>query len=367
MKGKDSAEDADLPRFISAHEVAERAGVSRSAVSRTFTHGASVSDATREKVLRAAAELGYQVNDLARGLLANRSQLVGMIASDPETPFRSLQISSLSRLLMESGRVPVLITTDQSEIGQSSHATLLRYRAQATIVLSGMPSKAFIDLAQRNGQPLIAVGRSEVGPDHVRLNNVLAAETAVHIFAARGMRRIGLITSAIGSPNLVEREEAYIRKASELGLEVRVGRAERTDYEGGSFAASLLLSPDRAMEGVFCVNDLMALGLMDYARTMLGLSIPADLSVIGFDDIPQARWGAYRLTTFQQSAERQAREILRILEERLKDPSAKPISVELDLPLVMRDTVRAIAPKVSAPLPPNSSPTIVEQDIPDHD
>ncbi len=342
---RDKHEPEASPRYISAHEVAERAGVSRSAVSRTFTHGASVSNATREKVMRAAEELGYQVNDLARGLLANRSQLVGMIASDPETPFRSMQIANLSRLLVESGRVPVLITTDKSETGQVSHATLLRYRAQATIVLSGMPSKAFIDLAQRNGQPLIAVGRSEEGPDHIRVNNALAAETAVQIFAARGMRRIGLVTSAVGSPNLVEREAAYVQAAGKAGLEVFVERAERTDYQGGTLAASLLLAPTRGIEGVFCVNDLMALGVMDYARNMLGLSIPAELSVIGFDDIPEASWGAYRLTTFQQSAERQAREILRILDQRLENPAAPPIVVELDLPLITRDTVRTINPK----------------------
>lgn len=344
MRDKNPNDEPELPRYISAHEVAERAGVSRSAVSRTFTHGASVSSATREKVMRAAEELGYQVNDLARGLLANRSQLVGMIASDPETPFRSLQISTLARLLIESGRVPVLITTDRSETGQASHATLLRYRAQATIVLSGMPSKAFIDLAQRNGQPLIAVGRSEEGPDHIRVNNALAAATAVQIFAARGMRRIGLVTSGVRSPNLVEREQAYAQAAAQAGLEVFVERAERTDYEGGTLAASLLLSPARGIEGVFCVNDLMALGLMDYARNMLGLSIPADLSVIGFDDIPEASWGAYRLTTFQQSAERQAREILDILDRRLASPSAPAMTVELDLPLIMRDTVQVRGP-----------------------
>lgn len=337
---RDKTETEASPRYISAHEVAERAGVSRSAVSRTFTHGASVSEATREKVLRAAEELGYQVNDLARGLLANRSQLVGMIASDPETPFRSLQISTLSRLLVESGRVPVLITTDGSAAGQASHANLLRYRAQATIVLSGMPSRAFIELAQRNGQPLIAIGRNEEGPDHIRVNNALAAATAVQVFAARGMTRIGMVTSAVGSPNLLEREQAYVEAARMAGLEVFVERAERTDYEGGSLAASLLLSPARQVEGVFCVNDLMALGLMDYARNMLGLSIPDDLSVIGFDDIPEANWGAYRLTTFQQSAEKQAREILNILDQRLANPGAPPIVTRLDVPLIMRDTVR---------------------------
>jgi len=342
MRDRNDTDGSDLPRYISAHEVAERAGVSRSAVSRTFTHGASVSEATREKVLRAAEELGYQVNDLARGLLANRSQLVGMIASDPETPFRSMQISTLSRLLVESGRVPVLITTDGTAAGQASHANLLRYRAQATIVLSGMPSRAFIELAQRNGQPLIAIGRSEEGPDHIRVNNALAAATAVQVFAARGMRRVGMVTSAVGSPNLLEREQAYVQAARMAGLEVFVERAERTDYEGGSLAASLLLSPARRVEGVFCVNDLMALGLMDYARNMLGLNVPNDLSVIGFDDIPEANWGAYRLTTFQQSAEKQAREILRILDQRLANPAAPPIVTQLDVPLIMRDTVRTM-------------------------
>ncbi|MGF6175339.1 LacI family DNA-binding transcriptional regulator [Ensifer sp. 4252] len=340
-QGSDGAEEDDLPRYISAHEVAERAGVSRSAVSRTFTHGASVSKATREKVMKAAEELGYQVNDLARGLLANRSQLVGMIASDPETPFRTLQISALSRQLVERGRVPVLIPTDTSETAsQASHATLLRYRAEATIVLSGMPSKAFIELAQRNGQPLIAVGRNEEGPDHVRVNNARAAETAVQVFAARGMRRIGLVTSHVGSPNLIERERAYIQRAGELGLEIIVERADRTDYDGGYLAASSLLA--RAVEGAFCVNDLMAFGLIDYARNVLGVSVPNDLSVIGFDDVPEARWGAYRLTTFQQDADRLASEIIRVLEARLRDPGAPSIVSQLDLPLIFRNTVKPL-------------------------
>lgn len=338
--GMDSEEAFGLPRYISAHEVAERAGVSRSAVSRTFTDGASVSKATREKVMKAAEELGYQVNDLARGLLANRSQLVGMIASDPETPFRTLQISALSRQLVERGRVPVLIPTDTSEVAsQASHATLLRYRAEATIVLSGMPSKAFIELAQRNGQPLIAVGRNEEGVDHVRINNVQAAETAVRVFAARGMRRIGLVTSHVGSPNLVERERAYTQRAGELGLEVLVERAEHTDYDGGYLAASSLLA--RSTEGVFCINDLMAFGLIDYARNV-GVSIPNELSVIGFDDVPEARWGAYRLTTFQQDADRLASEIIRVLEARLSDPAAPSIVRQLDMPLIFRNSVRPI-------------------------
>lgn len=89
--------------------------MSRSAVSRTFTPGASVSPSTREKVLKAAEKLGYQVNDLARGLLANRSRIVGMIAADPDSPFRSRQIARFPVDLQHVGSVPVLIPTGHME------------------------------------------------------------------------------------------------------------------------------------------------------------------------------------------------------------------------------------------------------------
>lgn len=330
-------------RYISAHEVAQRAGVSRSAVSRAFTEGASVAPRTRQKILKAAEELGYQVNDLARGLLANRSKLIGMIASDAETPFRSLQIAALSRLLVSSGRVPVLIPTEAAEkASRASHTTLLRYRAEATVILSGMPSRAFVEAAQLNGQPIITVGRNEEGPDHIHIDNTLAARTAAQLFHARGMRHLGLITSEVGSPNLMEREHAYVRHAAELGMTVKVARAGHTDYNGGRSAASLLLSSQPVVEGVFCVNDLMAFGLMDFARTTLGLSIPAQLSVIGFDDVTQAQWGAYQLTTFRQDAGRQATEIMHVLERRLEHPSEPPITVNLELPLVVRNSLRAL-------------------------
>jgi DNA-binding LacI/PurR family transcriptional regulator len=331
------------PHFISAHMVAERAGVSRSAVSRAFTPGASIAPETRKKVLEVAAELGYQVNDLARGLLANRSRLVGLVASDLASPFRTLQVAALSRHLVERGSVPVLIPTGTGEdqVG-AAHSTLLRYRAEATIVLSGMPSSSIVELAQRNGQPLIVMGRTEHGPDHVRVNNARAAQVAVDVFLARGLTRLGLITSAVGSPNLIEREEAFLSAARRQGVEVKVQRSGYTDYDGGQTAASLLLGVEDPVEAVFCVNDLMALGLMDYARDVLSLSIPEDLSVIGFDGIPETRWGAYRLTTFRQDEEALAAEIIRVLDQRQADPKAPPIVSVLEVPLIYRGSVRPL-------------------------
>jgi len=323
--------------------VAQRAGVSRSAVSRAFTPGASIAPDTRKKVMEAAAELGYQVNDLARGLLANRSRLVGLVASDPASPFRTLQVAALSRRLVERGSVPVLIPTGPGEDQVSSaHSTLLRYRAEATIVLSGMPSSSIVELAQRNGQPLIVMGRTEHGPDHIRIDNARAAQVALEVFLTRGMTRLGFVTSAVRSPNLIEREEAFIAAARKHDVDVKVQRANYTDYDGGQAAASLLLGTKDPVDAVFCVNDLMALGLMDYARDVLNLSIPEDLSVIGFDGIPETRWGAYRLTTFHQDEEVLAAETIRVLDKRQADPKAPPIVSVLEVPLVYRGSVRPL-------------------------
>src|SRR6187551_73760 len=118
-------------RFVSAHDVALRAGVSRSAVSRAFTPGASIAPATLARVKAAADALGYQVNDLARGLLANQSRLVGLVTSDPETPFRAEMIGALSRALIERGNMPAIINVGPTaEDLANASRQLLRYRAE---------------------------------------------------------------------------------------------------------------------------------------------------------------------------------------------------------------------------------------------
>lgn len=148
-------------RFVSAEQVAQLAGVSRSAVSRTFTEGASVAPATREKVLKAAEELGYHVNDLARGVLANQSRLVGVVATKPEIGFRAHLTAALTKALIRRGSIPILINTGETEEELlAAQKMLIGHRAEATVILSGSPPASFFELAQRNGQPLVVIGRS---------------------------------------------------------------------------------------------------------------------------------------------------------------------------------------------------------------
>ena len=179
--------------FPSAQAVADRAGVSRSAVSRAFTPGASIAQTTRAKVMRAAKDLGYEVNDLARSLLSKQSRLVGLVVTAPELGFHAQLVAALTRAFVLRGRVPIVVNTGWTarEI-EAAQKTLLGYRAEGTIVLSGSPPASVVELARRNGQPLVLIGRSEPGADHVNTENRAAAGQAAALFHGLGRRRFGL-------------------------------------------------------------------------------------------------------------------------------------------------------------------------------
>ncbi len=347
-----SAEVSSAPGrgFVSAQQVAERAGVSRSAVSRAFTPGASIAEETREKVMRAAGELGYQVNDLARGLLANRSRLVGLVVTKPEVGFRAHLVAALTRILIRRGNIPFLINTGSSEQEvQAAQTALFGYRAEATIILSGSPPSSFVELARQNGQSLVVIGRSEPDCDHVAIDNAGTARQAAALFVGQGLRRLGLAGSASGTPTIAERERVFVDEARRLGARVVVARGKDSDYAGGGEAARVLFDrPDRP-QAVFCVNDLIALGLLDTVRGRFGLRVPDDVSVIGFDDIPEASWGAYDLTTFRQDPDEIAASAVAHLDRRLAYPDAPPSTAFLGAPLIARGTT--LPGRASRPLP----------------
>lgn len=328
----------DSLQFVSAQHVAQKAGVSRSAVSRAFTPGASIAPETREKVMRAAQELGYQVNDLARGLLANRSRLVGLVVTKPEVGFRALLAAALTKALIARGSVPLMINTGQTEAEMAAaQQTLFGHRAEATIILSGSPPASFVELARRNGQPLIVIGRSEPDADHVQIDNAEAARQAAIACLEQGMTRLGLAGSQPGTPSVVERETAFLATAGALGVQVHHVRGADTDYAGGLDAARQLLGGTQRPQAIFCVNDLIAFGVIDYAR-QAGLSVPADLAVIGFDDVPQAGWLAYGLTTFRQDPEAMARTAVALLDQRQAQPDLPPARARIAAPWVVRQS-----------------------------
>ena len=297
---------------MTANRVAELAGVSRSAVSRTFTDGASVSPETRAKVLAAAAKLGYHVNHLARGLIQHRSGIVCIIVPELQAPFQAGMVELLIRRLQDIGKVVmVLSSAGRSENAAAALRQTLNYRAEATVVISGAPPQALIETCIENGQRVILINRDDpvAGPEFVQIDNQAAAVEAARLLIGAGCTRLGVVTSTAGTPALVTRERAFIAEAKAHGFEVSVHAAGPTGYEAGAASARAVLAQQSRPDGIFCVTDLLATGVLDVARHDFGMRLPEDLSVIGFDDIPQAGWRSYDLTTFRQPIDAVAEKI----------------------------------------------------------
>jgi DNA-binding LacI/PurR family transcriptional regulator len=291
-------------------------------------------------VHEAAAALGYQVNDLARGLLANRSRLVGLVASDADTPFRAHMIAALSQNLIKRGNLPAVINIGATaEDLANASRQLLGYRAEATIFLSGSPPTSLVELTRRNGQPQILINRAETGLDSVHCDDTDGAQQAFETLRLSGATRFAVINKAKPSPSLLMRERAFAGFAAASGFRARIVRAGNSDYDGGRAAACRLLAHGKPPDAIFCANDLMAFGALDYLRET-GLSVPDDVSMIGFDDVPVAAWSSYRLTTLRQDPMRIAREVVSILDRRLAEPDAPPITVYFPVELVVRETVK---------------------------
>jgi DNA-binding LacI/PurR family transcriptional regulator len=338
-------QDSVRRSFVTAADIAERAGVSRSAVSRTFTPGASVSDPVRARVLEAAGQLGYRVNRLARSLTHARSNIVGLVGADLQQPFHAECLATLSTALLEDGFQCMLLNAANAErdIGILIER-VLEYRVCAIVVMNGAPPTRIVKECVGNGVPVVLVNKLMPGfaVDTVVTDHAGGGRAAAEQLLAAGCRRLAVVSSGVRTASLVGRLDAFRKRASELGLPVRVWQDGPTDYSAGRQAALAMLAED-AIDGAFCVTDLLALGFLDAARLDRGRRVPDDLSLIGFDDIPQAAWNAYELTTFRQPVRLLTDQVMQVIRRRAETPESPRGVFTLPASLVVRKTVRGLA------------------------
>ena len=345
------AENRSIRSFVSAQQVAERAGVSRSAVSRTFTDGASVSEGTRRKVIKAAEELGYHVNHLARSLIHDNSGIVCIISADLNLPYQSKMLEAITRRLQTRNRVAMVINTSgETASVESALRQALNYRADATLVLSGAPSASLIDTCVKSGQHVILINRDDryAGSENIFIDNRAAAEEAFHMLRRAGCTRLALISSSAGTRSIIARETAFRAVAAEAGMDIMVTQSGPTSYSTGYESGRLLLAGSNRPDAAFCVTDLVACGFMDAARTEFGISVPDELCVIGFDDIEEAGWSSYALTTFRQPIEQMVDHIAMLLEASERGQKTNPVTEFQAVP-VWRKSVRPNAKSTISP------------------
>jgi len=284
--------------------VAERANVSVTTVSHVINETRPVSDELRQRVLAAMDELGYQPNLLARSLRQGKTHTIGMIIPDNANPFFAEMSRGVEDTSFEQGYSVILCNSDSNLDKELLYANVLAEKRVDGIlfVAAGLSTERILDLQARR-MPLVVVDRDlpEAAVDSVLTDNAQGGWLATHHLVELGHHRIGCITGPSDITPSAERITGYRQALDESGLPVDKALIVRGDfqYDSGYQAASQLLQMDDPPTAIFACNDLMAIGVMS-AALKLGLHIPADLSVIGFDDVRLASFANPPLTTIVQ-------------------------------------------------------------------
>lgn len=327
-------------RRTTSIDVARRAGVSQSTVSRTFS-GASVSAEKRARVLEAARELGYSPNAIARSLSKQRTDIIGVVMSSMASPFNPYVLEILTRRLQENGQQVLFFSVpDDSEV-DTVLPRLLDYQVDALILTSTTLSGEMVDRCIETGTPVLLFNRTlpDAAATSVGSDNYAGGRTVAHALVAAGHERIAYVAGPRDTSTNLEREQGFVDGLQETERSLW-RRVESTyTYRAGVEAAQDLLSADVRPDAIFCASDVIALGVMDRARQM-GLSIPEDLSIIGYDDIPEASWEAYNLTTVRQPVNRMIDAALGLLESQLSEEPAEPTRILMPGTLIARDSAR---------------------------
>jgi DNA-binding LacI/PurR family transcriptional regulator len=337
MKKKETAR-----RAPTESDVAKLAGVSQSAVSRAFTPGASVAEATKSKILQAAQALGYQPNLLARSLATNRSNIIALAISYLENPFYAQVVKELSDRLRETNRHILLFTTPPGDETNPQLESVLSYQVDALVMTATTASLELALQCQKAGVPIVQINRESKLPgiSTVRGENQRAGERIGAFLIAGGHKRFGYIGGPPGSTTGKIRQDSFVNYLKSNGhVDVEVAYGLYT-FEGAANAARELLSGPSPRDAIFCASDYMAFAAMDVAKREFGLNIPEDLSIVGFDNVPEAAHSGYELTTYSQPAASLVIEAIKVIDAMIAEPGRRAQRREVRGDLIVRKSAR---------------------------
>ena len=329
---------------VTLKEVAERAGVSRSAVSRTFTSGASVSAKMRSKVEKAARELGYHPNALASSLTTGRTKMIGLISNNFHNPIFLEVFDQFTRGLQDRGLRPLLVNLSDETDPENSVRMLRQYSVDGVIVASSTLPPGFSVAFRDAGVPVVhSFGRKSESPNvHiVGIDNVECGRMAAQTLVQRGYKHVGFMGGPESATSTQDRQKGFVSEM-ENHPEVRVSvcHADNYSFEAGRKKMMEIIANTPA-EAYFCGDDVLSIGALSAVQDS-GLSVPEDIGLIGLNDMEMAGWENINLTTIRQPiseiVESSIDQVIAILE----DPENSPESNIFACELVERGTLRPL-------------------------
>jgi DNA-binding LacI/PurR family transcriptional regulator len=326
---------------VTSGDVARRAGVSQSAVSRTFSPGASVSPEMRERVLKAADELGYRPNALARAMISGRSRLIAILLAYLDNQFYPVLLEQVARALQERGYQVLLFMTDPGD-QDGVVQKMLQFQVEGIIMASATLSSSLARECAETGTPVLLLNRYvPASPaSSVTCDNIEGGRMLAHFLADGGHRRIAFIAGQEDSSTSRDREAGFCKGLAERGLPLFARAVGGYTFEGAAEATRRLMAARERPDALFVGNDHMAFAAMDVLRGEMRLSVPGDISVVGYDDVPEAGWGGYGLTTISQSSAAMAETAVAIMMEQIEKQEVNRKAAILPAQLVIRSSAR---------------------------
>ncbi|MCR9193513.1 MAG: LacI family transcriptional regulator [Hyphomonas sp.] len=309
-------------RRATSYDVARLAGVSQSAVSRCFKPGSSISGKMRERVMKAAKKLEYQPNAIARGLITQRSNLVAVLVSGRLNLYYPEALFKITEQLSSAGLRALLFTVDSEEDAETVIEQAWQFQVDGVISASHMSREQYKILEKRQ-IPVVFFNRYFA--DHP--NTVVYCDPAEQVsdlveqLYELGHRRAAIIKGPEKNMVSVERTRIVTESLTRTGIEIAASVQGDFSYESGAAGFQHLQTLDGdAPTAVICINDMMAMGCMDEARFVLGLNVPADLSIVGFDGIGMGQFSSYELTTIRQPIGRMSEAAVKMIADRVDRP-----------------------------------------------
>ena len=327
--------------MVTSHDVARLAGVSQPTVSRALRDNPKVSEETKQRVRKAAKALGYVPSETGRALSSGRTRRIGLLLTDLDNQFYPHVIAPMHYEL-ESLGYQLVLQTEASDSGQVTERLLANGLDGVLLATTTLDSVLPVRLRDR-GVPFVYFNRTSTAVDADRavvdptggLGD--AAETIVDL----GHRRVAAIFGPRNTSTGESRETA-LRDALEqrdVTIGSRYSQWGPFDFDTGFVGATRLLDQAERPTVIVCGNDVVALGALNAARE-LGLAVPGQVSVVGFDDLPVASWPIIRLTTVTFDLNAMARAAAGLLVKRLESDAGQPFeTVTFDSRLVRRDTL----------------------------
>jgi DNA-binding LacI/PurR family transcriptional regulator len=326
---------------VTLREVAERAGVSRSAVSRTFTDGASVSARTRARVEAAAADLGYAPNALASSLTTGRTKLIGLVVNNFHNPLILEVFDLFTRGLQARGLRPLLVNLTDATDAAAALRMLRQYSVDGVIVASSTLPVSFAESFKAAGLPVVhAFGRRAAAPSvHVvGIDNVACGRLAAEALLARGYGRVGFLGGPEAATSTQDRAAGFLDALAGQNVAVTVSYGSDYAFDAGRAEMRRLLGGAPA-EAYFCGDDLLAIGALSAIREA-GLSVPGDIGLIGLNDMEMARWQLIGLTTIHQPIAAIIAAAIELVVATITDPGLAPEVRLFPCRLIERRTLR---------------------------